>query len=325
MATETSTTASPGTVAARRTVPAPGRQPRRSRIGAAATGRLGWVFLAPFALVFVLFMVVPLLYALWLSLHGRSIMGGQRWVGFENYVRAFNDPEFLDGLRRVLVFGVIQVPTMIIFALVLALIIDAVVTRLSRTARLVAFMPYAVPAVIGALMWGFLYNPQLGPAGILDSMLGSAAPDLMGRQWVLYSLMNVVTWQMTGYNMIIIYAALQGLPREIYEAGRIDGANGWQIATRIKVPLVAPALVLSTIFTIIGTLQFFTEAKIMQATRPDSVPQNFTPNMYAYNMAFAYGQFNYAAAISFALGAVVFIGSYVFLFLTRRRSGLNDD
>jgi multiple sugar transport system permease protein len=322
MALDTSTTPAPSVAVdgARRTF----RRDPRSK-AALRRGRTGWYFLTPFAVVFVAFMVVPLFYALWLSLHSRAITGDQRWSGLDNYSRAFTDPEFLAGLRRVILFGVIQVPAMVIFALVLALIIDAVVTRLSRMTRLVAFMPYAVPAVIGALMWGFLYNPQLGPAGILDAVLGKAAPDLLSSGWILYSLMNVVTWQMTGYNMIIIYAALQGLPREIYEAGRIDGASGFQLATRLKVPLVAPALVLSTIFTIIGTLQFFTEAKIMQATRPDSVPQSFTPNMYAYNMAFAYGQFNYAAAISFALGAVVFIGSYVFLFMTRRRSGLSDD
>jgi multiple sugar transport system permease protein len=287
-------------------------------------GRFGWVLLAPFAVTFVLFLIVPLVYALWLSLHSRSITGVQNWAGFDNYLRAFADPSFLGGLGRVLVFGLLQAPIMLIVALVLALMLDAVTTRLSRVSRIVAFMPYAVPAVIGVLMWGFLYSPQLGPAAILTTLFGDAAPDLLGANMVLYSLVNVVTWQMTGYNMIIIYAALQGLPRDIYEAARLDGAGGWKLATQIKLPLVAPAVVLSTVFTIIGTLQLFSEPKVMQSTRPDAVPADFTPNMYAYNQAFAYGQFNYAATISFVLGIVIIIGSYVFLFITRRRSGLND-
>ncbi len=287
-------------------------------------GRFGWVLLAPFGLTFVLFLIVPLTYALWLSLHARSITGAQRWAGFENYIRAFADPSFTDGLGRVLLFGVLQAPIMLAVALVLALMLDAVTTRLSRVSRIVAFMPYAVPAVIGVLMWGFLYSPQLGPAGILTAVFGEAAPDLLGPNLVLYSLVNVVTWQMTGYNMIIIYAALQGLPRDIYEAARLDGAGAWKLATQIKLPLVAPAVVLSTVFTIIGTLQLFSEPKVMQSTRPDAVPADFTPNMYAYNQAFQYGQFNYAATISFVLGIVIIIGSYVFLFLTRRKSGLND-
>ncbi|GAB2623307.1 carbohydrate ABC transporter permease [Pseudactinotalea suaedae] len=290
----------------------------------ARRGRFGWLLLAPFAVSFVALLIVPLGYALWLSLHARSITGAQRWAGFENYVRVFGDESFITGLKRVLWFGVLQAPLMLVLALILALLLDAATTRLSRLARLVAFMPYAVPAVIGVLMWGFLYSPQLGPAAILTQLLGDAAPDLLGKTWVLYSLVNVLTWQMTGYNMIIIYSALQGLPREIYEAARLDGAGGWKLAIRIKLPLVAPAVVLSAVFTIIATLQIFSEPKVMQSTRPDAVPADFTPNMYAYNQAFSYGQFNYSATISFVLGIVIIIGSYIFLFATRRRSGLND-
>lgn len=286
-------------------------------------GRYGWLFLTPFAIVFLLFLVAPLAYALWLSLHSRTIMGDQSWAGFANYSRAFADPAFIGGLRRVLWFGVIQAPLMLAIALVLALILDAVTGRLARLSRLVAFMPYAVPAVIAVLMWGFLYSPQLGPASILTALMGDSAPDLLGANWMLYSLINIVTWQMTGYNMIIIYAALQGLPREVYEAARIDGANGWALATRIKVPLVAPAVILSAVFTIIGTLQLFSEPKVMQSTRPDAISAAFTPNMYAYNLAFAQGQFNYAATISFCLGIVIIVGSYLFLFSTRKRSGLD--
>jgi multiple sugar transport system permease protein len=299
-------------------------QPRSRGNQEARRGRFGWLLLAPFAVSFVALLVVPLGYALWLSLHSRAITGDQRWAGLDNYVRVFADESFITGLKRVLWFGVLQAPLMLVVALALALMLDAASTRLSRLARLVAFMPYAVPAVIGVLMWGFLYSPQLGPAAILTQLLGDAAPDLLGKSWVLYSLVNVLTWQMTGYNMIIIYSALQGLPREIYEAARLDGAGGWTLAMRIKLPLVAPAVVLSTVFTIIATLQIFSEPKVMQSTRPDAVPSDFTPNMYAYNQAFSYGQFNYSATISFVLGVVIIVGSYIFLFATRRRSGLND-
>lgn len=311
------------TVAEPAVTPRPAPQ-RSGRGQEARRARVGWLFLAPFAVTFVALLIVPLGYALWLSLHGRSITGAQRWVGLENYVRAFGDESFITGLKRVLWFGVLQAPLMLVIALALALMLDAVSTRLSRLARLVAFMPYAVPAVVGVLMWGFLYSPQLGPAAIFTQLMGDAAPDLLGKGWVLYSLVNVLTWQMTGYNMIIIYSALQGLPREIYEAARLDGAGGWALAMRIKLPLVAPAVILSTVFTIIATLQIFSEPKVMQSTRPDAVPADFTPNMYAYNQAFAYGQFNYSATISFVLGVVIIIGSYIFLFATRRRSGIND-
>jgi multiple sugar transport system permease protein len=183
------------------------------------------------------------------------------------------------------------------------------------------FMPYAVPAVIGALMWGFLYSPTFGPVHSLTGALGLGSVDLLSHGWMLTSLGNIVTWQWTGYNMIVLYAALQGLPREIYEAARVDGAGQIQTALRIKVPMVYPALVLTLMFTIIGTLQFFTEPRVLAPTASSVITPDYTPNLYAYNLAFQYSQFNYSAAISFALGAVVFVGSYLFLFVSRRRSG----
>jgi multiple sugar transport system permease protein len=122
--------------------------------------------------------------------------------------------------------------------------------------------------------------------------------------------------------MIIIYAALQGIDSSLYEAARIDGANAWQVAFRIKVPLVGSALVLILVFALIGTLQFFTEPQILRLVSNGTITPDFTPNLYAYNQAFSYANFNYASAISFALGFVVFIAVYIFLFLTRKRGSI---
>jgi multiple sugar transport system permease protein len=121
--------------------------------------------------------------------------------------------------------------------------------------------------------------------------------------------------------MIIIYAALRGIDPTIYEAAKIDGANAWQVAFRIKVPLVSSALVLILVFALIGTLQFFTEPKILTLVSNGTITPDFTPNIYAYNQAFSYSNFNYASALSFALGIVVFICVYIFLFFTRKRGG----
>ncbi|MFD0661563.1 carbohydrate ABC transporter permease [Thermocatellispora tengchongensis] len=217
---------------------------------------------------------------------------------------------------RVIVFGLVQTPVMIGIALLAALLIDGATSRLSRFFRLAAFVPYAVPVVIGTLMWGFLYSPNTGPLSSLTDV------DFLSSDTVLYSLGNIVTWQWAGYNMIVLYAALQGVPREVYESARIDGAGPVQIALRIKTPMISSAIVLVTIFTIIGTLQFFTEPLILQPLNPGAITNSYTPNVYAYQQAFSYQQYNYSAAISFLLGAVVFVGSYIFLFATRRRSAL---
>jgi multiple sugar transport system permease protein len=181
------------------------------------------------------------------------------------------------------------------------------------------FLPYAIPTVIGALMWGFLYSKNFGPLADLFGLFGSTAPDFLSRSLIFYGLLNVVTWQWAGYYMIILYAALQGIDPTLYEAARIDGASQWQIVLRIKVPLVTPALLLILVFALIGTLQFFNEPKILQQLAAGAIPDDFTPNMYAYQQAFSLANYNYGAAISFALGAVVFICVYIFLFATRKR------
>jgi multiple sugar transport system permease protein len=296
-------------------------RPRRSTL-TRRRQRFGWLFVAPFALVFITFLIVPLAYALWLSLHTKSLAFGTRLTWFDNYDKAFTDPSFLTGVRRVLAFAIVMVPIQLGIALVIALVLDTLTTRLAAFSRLLVFLPYAVPAVIGALMWGFLYSPSFGPVTQIAQTLGTGAPNLLDSDSIFWSLVNVVTWQWVGYYMIIIYSALQGVDPQLYEAARLDGASGWQTALRIKVPMISSTLVFITVFSLIGTLQFFNEPSILGTLAPGAIPPDYTPNMYSFAQAFSYSAFNYASAISFALGVVVFVGSYTFLFVTRKRSGL---
>ncbi len=135
---------------------------------------------------------------------------------------------------------------------------------------------------------------------------------------MLPAIGNIVTWQYTGYNMIIMYAALQAIPPDLYEAALVDGATGWEVARYIKIPLIAPAIVLTCVFSIIGSLQLFTEPSIMSTLAPTVIQDHYTPNLYAYTLAFTNQQYNYSAAISFTLGAIVFVCSYIFMFATNR-------
>jgi multiple sugar transport system permease protein len=275
----------------------------------------GSLFVLPFLLVVVLFLAVPLGYSFWLSLFSKSLATGTRFAGAANYLKAFTDPQMLDGLLRVVVFGVVQIPVMLGIALAGALVLDAISTRFALAFRLIAFMPYAVPAVIGALMWGFLYSRTFGPfAGLLPV-------DLLSGSLLLVSLGNIVTWAWTGYNMIVMYSALQGVPREMYEAALIDGATPVQIALRVKVPAIRQAIALAAVFSAIGTMQFFTEPYVMARFAPD-ITAGYTPNLYAYNQAFQFSSFNYAAAISFALGFLVFVAAYGFVIVRNRRAAV---
>ena len=280
---------------------------------------IGWLFVAPFGIVFVTMLILPLGYALYLSLFQKAMIGGTQFVWFRNYVKAFNDPSFLDGVSFVVRFSLVLIPFQMAISLAIALILDLMVNRFVRFSRLMIFMPYAIPAVIGALMWGFLYSKNFGPLADIFSALGATAPDLLSSNLIFWGLVNVVTWQWAGYYMIILFAALQGIDPTLYDAARIDGASQWQIVLRIKIPLVAPALLLILVFALIGTLQFFNEPKILQSLAAGAIPEDFTPNMYAYQQAFSLANYNYGSAISFALGAVVFVCVYIFLFATRKR------
>ena len=293
----------------------------KSQTSSSRKSIVGWMFMAPFTIVFLTFLVAPLAFAAYLSMFQKSIIGGTRFVLFENYAKAFADPEFLQGVSFVIRFSLVLIPTQMIISLVLALVLDQLTTRFAKTARLMIFLPYAIPAVIGAIMWGFLYSKNFGPMGEIFSIFNTTAPDLLSKQLIFFGLMNIVTWQWAGYYMIIIYAALQGIDPTLYEAARIDGASTFQIMTRIKIPLVTPALILILVFALIGTLQFFNEPQILRPLAAGSINASFTPNMYAYQQAFLLANFNYGSTISFALGAVVFICVYIFIFLTRRRGG----
>jgi multiple sugar transport system permease protein len=295
---------------------------RRGDIVSLRRARWGWAFTAPFAVFLVLFLLIPLVYAFVMSLQNTTLAGGTSWVGLANYAKAFTDPLFLDGVWRVMLFAIVMIPAQMVVALVAALLIDALTTRFAKISRLLIFVPYAVPVVIGALMWGFLYSPSFGPAQELFGAFGLQAPNFFSDQNVFGSLVNIVTWQWAGYYMIIMYAALQGVDPSIYEAARVDGANAWQVALRIKVPMIASSLLLVLVFALIGTLQFFNEPQMLRGMASGSITSNYTPNIYAYTVAFSYHQFNYASAIAFALGLVIFVGSYAFMFATRKRSGL---
>jgi multiple sugar transport system permease protein len=284
--------------------------------------RVGWLFVTPFLVVFAAFLVFPLVYAFGMSLFTSTLATGTQFTGGANYVKAFTDPLFLEGLLRVAAYAVVMIPAQLLVALAAALVLDTLATRLSQVSRLLIFAPYAIPVVIGALMWSFLYSPRFGPAGTLFDLVGLATPDFLASGTIFGSLVNIVTWQWSGYYMIVIYAALRSIDPSIYEAARIDGADGWQTALRIKVPMISSSMVMVITFALIGTLQFFTEPVVLRNVAQGAIDAAYTPNMYAFSLAFSYSQFNYASTIAFALGILVFAGSYVFLFLTRKQSGL---
>ena len=285
-------------------------------------GRLTpYLFLAPFMLLFASVLVLPLLLALDLSLFRDTLARGTIFVGLANYADILSDPALWSGLSHVLLFGAVQIPVMLGLALVLALILDSGVVWCRNVFRIAFFLPYAVPSVIGALIWAYIYGPSFGLFTRIGHAIGITMPNFLGPHLMLPSLGNVVTWEYTGYNMIVLYAALQAVPRDVIEASRVCGARPWQTALSIRLPLIGQAIVLTIIFSIIGTLQLFNEPAMFRPLAPDIVADSYTPNLYAYALAFTDQRLNASAALSFILGAIVAIFSYVFMLATRPRGG----
>ena len=271
----------------------------------------GWQFVGPFAAVFVLVFLAPLAYALWLSLFQNRIIGGNSFVGVDNYVAVLSDPQFWDGFVRVVLVLLVQVPVMLLLSLIAALAIDSARLYASGLFRMVIFLPYAVPAVVAVLIWGFLYGNNFGLTANINDLLGAEVLRPLSSQWILASIGNIVTWEYIGYNMLIFYSALKTIPAELYEAAEIDGARGFQVITAIKLPAARGAIVIATIFSIIGSFQLFNEPNVLKPLAENVISSYFTPNMYAYNLSFAGQQFNTAATVAIVMGVITATIAYV--------------
>ncbi|MGW1818996.1 carbohydrate ABC transporter permease [Streptomyces sp. NPDC002125] len=286
-----------------------GRRPpaRRSR---ARRGQVGWIFVGPFMAVFALVFLAPIAYSLYLSFFRDQLVGGTSFVGLDNFQRAFQDEQFWDAVGRVVLFLAVQVPVMLGLALLVALALDSGRLYGKSFFRISVFLPYAVPAVVATLMWGFIYGTRFGLVANVNDALDVSLPDPLSPSLVLASIGNIVTWEFIGYNMLIFYSALRVVPKSLYEAAEIDGAGQWRVITAVKIPAIRGALVIATIFSVIGSFQLFNEPSILQDLAPNAITTYFTPNLYTFTLAFSGRQQNYAATVSIVMGVVTMIIAY---------------
>ena len=279
-----------------------------------------YAFVAPAVVLYALVLLIPVGYTLYMSVEKTQVSGlglgagarKQVFAGLSNYASAITDSAFVSSLLRVVVYSLILVPVMLGLALLFALLLDARRVRFQRFSRLSIFLPYAVPIVISSLLWGFLYLPTVSPFPAILSKFGLSMPDLFTTHVALLSVANVGVWGGTGFNMIVMYTALRAVPSELYEAARIDGASQWAIALRIKIPMIAPALVLTGVFSIIATLQVFSEPETL-APLTNTISPQWMPLMRVYDLAFNDNNSYEAAALSVIIAAVMFVGSFFLL------------
>jgi len=271
----------------------------------------GWQFVGPFMLVFALVFLAPIAYSIYLSLYKNRLIGGNSFVGLDNYRQALHDSQFWSAFGRVALFLAVQVPIMLVLALLVALAIDSGRLHGKAFFRVTIFLPYAVPAVVATLMWGFMYGSQFGLVGNINDALHTSLPDPLGSRLLLASIGNIVTWEFVGYNMLIFYSALRVVPTSLYESAEIDGAGQFRIITAIKLPAIRGALVIATIFSVIGSFQLFNEPAILRPLAKNVLTTGYTPNMYAYSLSFSGQQYNYAATVAIIMGVITMVIAYV--------------
>jgi multiple sugar transport system permease protein len=269
------------------------------------------VFLAPGLIWFWTFSLYPLLYAMWMSLHKWKIRGSSEFIGLDNYVRVFQDPINLIALRNTVVYALISVPGQMVLGLALALLLEQRV-RGKVFFRLLFYLPVISSWVVVSLIFMFLFNSE----GLVNQFFGETlgwvdpkTPWLTRPASALFVIALLGIWKGVGWVMIIYLAALQGVPKELVEAARIDGANGAQITRFVTVPLLAPTTLFIMVMLTIGSFQSFIQFYIMTGGGPLHRTEVFLS--YMYNQAFNFLDFGYASAIAWTLALLILAVSMV--------------
>src|SRR5690625_3685605 len=260
---------------------------------------IGWLFIILSIVGITLFYFYPMIQAFLLSL--QSGMGANlEYIGFDNYARLFNDPAFLKALSNTMIYLLVQVPVMILLALIFSVLLNDPTLKFRGFFRTAIFLPAVTSLVAYAVVFKYLFSGD----GIVNqfllnlSIIDSPIEFLTNPFWAKVTIIIAITWRWTGYNMIFYLSALQNIDRSIYEAAKIDGASAFQQFTRITIPLLKPIILFTSIMSTIGTLQLFDE--VMNITQGGPGNATITISQYIYNLSFEYTpDFGYAATVSY--------------------------
>ena len=280
---------------------------------------IGLLYLAPALLFVLVFTVYPFVQMVWLSFNNWSLITPPRFVGLDNFTRAFNDKQFWVSLTYSLKYTVFITPILMIGGYLIALL-TATNTPLRRLTRTVVFVPVVIGLGASSLLWYWLFNPTFGliDKALLDLHLIQKPVLWLGTDadTSTWAIIASVTWKVIGFGMILFVAAIQAIPHEITEATMVDGANFWQRTWRVTLPLTRQTVLLVTLLSVIGSLLAFDQFYIMTAGQPFN--HTATAVFYVYLNSFPYLKLGYGAALSLVIAAIVLAFTIVQLALTRR-------
>ncbi len=312
------------TTVATTAVPAVPARTARRRGAAGGENRAGWLFATPFLLLYLLFLIGPVLIGIVISLFNTATVssGVGNWVGTANYAAVLKSPDFWQSMWHSVLFTLITTPLLILLPLLFA-IFAARISRNKWFYRLAFFAPYVVPSSVVCLIFAFMYTPQTGLISKLFSGVGLSAPNFLGSTsgaWLAVTLLTL--WWTFGFNFILYTAAIQDISEETYEAAAIDGASPWQQIRSITIPLLRPTTSLVLILQVLASLKVFDQIYILLAGGPNESTRPVIE--YIYDTGFTSYRGGYAAAATMVYFVIlVVISAGWALFRRGRNSTVN--
>ena len=285
-------------------------------------GRSGWPFALPALLIIGIFFLLPVIAALLLSLTDFDLYAladprNLRIVGLRNYQALLVTPMFWRALWNTVVFVVLGVPLSLAASLGTALLIDSRLARLRGWFRTALFAPVVTTLVAVALVWRYLLHTRYGWLNYALSHLGLPAIDWLGDpHWSMPAIVLLAVWKNFGYNMIILLAALQSIPEDLYEAARLDGASAWARLRHITLPLLVPTLTLVGILTVSGYFQLFAEPYVM--TQGGPLQSTVSVLYFMFEQGFKWWKLGFASAVAFLLFILILAATVLQLRVVRR-------
>lgn len=260
-------------------------------------------FASPALVGLALFTIVPVGLSIVMSFFDWPTFGERAFNGGANYLRLFEDPNFLPALRNTVVFTVLYVPLSVILSLLLAIGLGPRI-RGRGALRVLFFIPVVTPMVANVLVWKMLLQPQGLFNGLAQTWFGAELPNFLAdKNWAMIMVVIMSVWQGIGYNMLIFSAALEQLPESVMEAARIDGAKGFRLTWSVMIPMISPAIFFATIMTMITSLQVFVQPQMLTGGGPGNSTQPLV--MWIYNQGFKFQDLGLAAAGAWILFALI--------------------
>lgn len=295
--------------------------PRRRRPGAKLKRHntaIAWTFILPNFLGFALLTLVPVLALFYIAFTSWDVFGAAQWTGLANFERLLGDASFRKSVWNTVYFSAVHIPLTLVVSLALALLLNR---RLRGVAffRTAAFFPYITSIVAIAVVWNMLFSPDYGPVNQILRWVGIDNPPgwTTSATWAMPAIIVVQTWRYMGYYMILFLAGLQTVPRELYEAARVDGANAWQRFRNVTMPCLRPTTFFVTVMLTIGAFKVFDVILLMTEGGPGQA--TLVLSQFIYQKGFVEYQFGYASAASIALFLLCIVVTVVQFAANKRR------